>query len=226
MQYLKNKRMDALTDMASARKALRCELDALADIVVDASSVSFRHEIRTLRAPETFCETPRDVMARTESLLDADITDGVARTVHDTVTVAIGCNRVPLFAVVEGGRARTLFTFRCVYDGCPAFMDIRTFVAQWGVKWIIVCVSHAHSFDVFPARMPRSTFPDGVVRMINDKVVENKTTAEIRRELTSCATRMSSRTPSGGHGRRQRRTRRGGSETLQTSPGSGRRTSG
>ena len=139
------KRMDALIDMASERKALRCELDALSDVVVNVSSVSFRREIRTLRAHETFCETPRDVMERTASLLEADIIDGVARTVHDTVTVAIGCNRVPLFALVEGGRARTLFTFRCVYDGCPAFMDIRTFVGQWRVKWIIVCISHLHS---------------------------------------------------------------------------------
>ena len=88
--------MDAVTDLASARKALRCELDALPDIVANASSVSFRHEIRTVRAPEAFCETPRDVMERTASLLNADIVDGVARTVHDTVTVAIGCNRVPL----------------------------------------------------------------------------------------------------------------------------------
>ena len=175
--------MDTLADMASERKALRFELDALSDIVVNASSVSFRHDIRTLRAHETFCETPRDVMERTASLLDADIIDGVARTVHDTVTVAIGCNRVPLFALVEGGRARTLFTFRCVYDGCPAFMDIRTFVGQWRVKWIIVCISHTHSFDVFPARMPRSTFPDGAVRLINNKAAENKTTAEIRKEL-------------------------------------------
>ena len=123
-------KMDALTDMASARKALRSELDALSDLVVDASAVAFRHELRSLRAPETFCEAPRDVIERTAALLGADIVDGVARTVHDTVTVAIGCNRVPLFALVEGGRARTLFTFRCVYDGCPAFMDIRTFAGQ------------------------------------------------------------------------------------------------
>ena len=129
--------------MASARKALRCDLDALSDIVIDASSVSFRHEIRTVRAPETFCETPRDVMERTASLLDADIVGGVAHTVHDTVTVTVDCNRVPLFALVEGGRARTLFTVRRVYDRCPAFMDIRTFVGQWSVKWIIVCISHA-----------------------------------------------------------------------------------
>ena len=88
--------MDAVTDLEYARKALRVELDALADTVVNASSVSFRHEIRTVRAPETFCETPGDVMERTAPLLNADIVDGVARTVHDTVTVAIGCNRVPL----------------------------------------------------------------------------------------------------------------------------------
>ena len=60
-------------------------------------------------------------------------------------------------------------------------MDIRTFVGQWSVKWIIVCISHTHSFDVFHTRMPRSTFPDSAVLLINDKVVENKPTAEIRR---------------------------------------------
>ena len=62
-------------------------------------------------------------------------------------------------------------------------MDIRAFAGQWSIKWIIVCISHTHSFDVFPARMPRSTFSDGVVRLINDKVAENKTTAEIMKEL-------------------------------------------
>ena len=108
------------------RKALRCELDALADIVVDASSVSFRHEIRTLRAPETFCETPRDVMARTESLLDADIADGVARTVHDTVTVAIGCNRVPLFALVEGGREHSSRSGVFTTDVPPSWTSARS----------------------------------------------------------------------------------------------------
>ena len=70
--------MDAFTHLVSARKALRSELDALTDIVVEASSVSFRYEIRTVRAPETFCETPHDAMERTMSLLDVDIVDNVS----------------------------------------------------------------------------------------------------------------------------------------------------
>ena len=56
-------------------------------------------------------------------LLSINIDDTVARIVHNNVTVQIGCNAVPVFALVNGGRDRTLFTFRCVYEGCSAFLE-------------------------------------------------------------------------------------------------------
>ena len=42
----------------------------------------------------------------------------------------IGANVLPLFRLVSGGRGRTLFVFRCVYDGCSAFLEARRF---WGL---------------------------------------------------------------------------------------------
>ena len=60
-----------------------------------------------------------------------------------------------------------------VFEGCPAFLDIRMFSGVDMVKWVVTGVSHCHSFDVFPGRMPRNTFPEvllNIRRMAVDKV--------------------------------------------------------
>ena len=36
------------------------------------------------------------------------------------------------------------------------------------VKWVVMGVSHSHSFAAFPSRMPRNKFPDEVLEMLRN----------------------------------------------------------
>ena len=83
-------------------------------------------------------------------LLDADVCDTIATLVRQHVFVTIGCNAFPLFALESGGVGRTLFRFRCVYANCSSFLDVRLFASADKIKWVVVCLSHNHSFDAFP----------------------------------------------------------------------------
>ena len=87
-----------------------------------------------------------------------DIGNGISTLVHNTVVVTIGCNNVPLFAIVSGSRGHTLFSFKCVYTGCTAFMDVRVLRHADVIKWIVMGISHNHGFSTFPRRVPRNTF--------------------------------------------------------------------
>ena len=92
------------------RRMLRAELDAMPDGAVDGAALAFAQRFATVAADEPFFTAPDAFVASCRSLLDADVVDTVPRTVHDTICVRIGCNRVPLFALVSGGRDRTLYS--------------------------------------------------------------------------------------------------------------------
>ena len=109
-----------------------------------------------------------------------DAADGVAAAVHDTVVVSIGCNCIPVFVMVDGGRGRSLFTFKCVYNGCSAFLDVRVLPHVDIVKWVLMDVSHRHDFSVFPQRLPRNTFRAETKAAIRNMVLQNHSSAEIR----------------------------------------------
>ena len=112
-------------------------------------------------------------------LLSINIDDTVARIVHNNVTVQIGCNAVPVFELVNGGRDRTLFTFRRVYDGCSVFLDIRKFAGADTLKWVIVGISHCHDFSAVPSRMPRNAFNAATIREFNVMVFHGATFCDI-----------------------------------------------
>ena len=84
------------------------------------------------------------------------------------------------FALVNGGGDRTLYTFRCVYDKCSAFLDVRKFPGAPKVKWVIVCVSHCHDFSSFPSRTPRNIFHASTVEEFNLEVRKNAVCGEIK----------------------------------------------
>ena len=85
----------------------RDRLDRASNVVVRGNQVSFRQSFETIESDETFCAAPADVVAAGRRLLTCDMTPGLARVVHDTVTVKIGCNNVPVFSTARGGRSRT-----------------------------------------------------------------------------------------------------------------------
>ena len=104
-------------------------LDAAPDFVIDGGSIAFGKAFDVLEAPDTYARAPDDVIESARSLLEMDVVDTVPKMVHDAVTVRIGCCAVPVFALEDGGRGRTLFTFKCVYENCPAFLDVRVLTA-------------------------------------------------------------------------------------------------
>ena len=94
------------------RRLLRAELDAMPDVAVDGTELAFAQRFATVADDEPFFTAPDAYVASCRALLDADVVDTVPRTVHDTICVRIGCNRVPLFALVSGGA-----TGRCTSSG-------------------------------------------------------------------------------------------------------------
>ena len=109
-------------------------LDAEPDFVIDGSSITFNKAFDVWRPPDTYARAPDDVVKSARSILEMDVVDTIPKIVHDAVTVGIGCCAVPLFALENGGRGRTLFTFKCVYENCPAFLDVRVFAAADKVR--------------------------------------------------------------------------------------------
>ena len=153
-------------DIATNRQMARRILDEEPDFVVVDSNITFRQTFETVELVETYVRAPPEIVEASRKILTAERFDSVARTVRDTVFYSVGCNRVPLFTNVRGGRGRTLYEFQCVFEGCPAFLDVRMFSGVDMVKWVVTGVSHSHSFLAFPLRMPRNTFPDDVLEKI------------------------------------------------------------
>ena len=156
------------------RNAVRVELDCLPDFIVAGKEFGFRNEFRTLALEDSFCEVPLDVVQRAQSLLDLELVDHVAKTVHDTVVFELGCSRVPLFSLETGGRDRRLFKFRCVFSLCSAFLEVRLFSGVFSVKWVMMGTSHSHDFQSFPKRMPRGTFSDETLKRFEEMICQNK----------------------------------------------------
>ena len=119
--------------LLSRRIQCRADLDLLSDFNTE-NGLSFRQSFVSIESDESFFVAPNCLTESCRSLLSINLEDTVARVVHDNVTVQIGCNAVPVFALVNGERERTLFTFRCVYDGCSAFLDIRKFAGADRLK--------------------------------------------------------------------------------------------
>ena len=137
--------MDA--HLMQQRRLLRAELDAMPDVAVDGTELAFAQRFATVAGDEPFFTAPDAFVASCRALLDADVVDTVPRLVHDTICVRIGCNRVPLFALVSGGRDRTLYVFRCVYGVCAAFLDVRRFLGADKIKLDItyLCLTHTQA---------------------------------------------------------------------------------
>ena len=94
------------------RMCARDRLDRDPDYIVVGGNISFRQTFEPVEALETFTHAPDDVIEAGRRLLSLDISNGLSTLVHDTITVKIGCNNIPLFAMVIGGRGRSLFSFK------------------------------------------------------------------------------------------------------------------
>ena len=168
------------TTIQQLRVSTIAHLDSQSDFVVSTGGLGFRQTFETVEANETFCRAPQSIVDAGRRLLELDVANGISTLVHDTVVVKIGCNNVPLFVIVSGSRGHTLFSFKCVYAGCTAFMDVRILRHADVIKWIVMGISHNHGFSTFPRRVPRNTFSADTRATIYDMAIQNKTSAEIR----------------------------------------------
>ena len=109
--------------------------------------------------------THRRCCRRGRRLLAIDATDGIWTTVHDTVVVRVGCNCVPVFAAVNGGRGRGIFSSKCVIPTAPRPSTFWFFNASTSSRWSSL-ESHAKYFSAFPPRLPRNTFTDETMAAI------------------------------------------------------------
>ena len=166
-------------NLYARRMQSRAELDSASDFSITESEITFRQSFVSIESEESFFVAPNCLIESCRRLLSILLDDTVAHIVHDNVTVQIGCNVVPVFALVNGGRDRTLFTFRCVYEDCSAFLDIRKFAGADKLKWVIVGVSHCHDFSTFPSRMPRNTFTATTIREFNAMVSQGATCCDM-----------------------------------------------
>ena len=113
------------TTLEQRRVETIARLDGQSDFLVADGVVGFRQSFEAVEAHETFCRAPQSIVDAGGRLLELDVANGGSSLVHNTVIVKIGCNNVPLFAIVSGSRGHTLFSFKCVYEGRTAFMDVR-----------------------------------------------------------------------------------------------------
>ena len=66
------------------------------------------------------------------------------------------------------------------FYGCSSFIDVRLFSGADVIKWVILGVSHSHTFSVFPSRMPRSTFQNDVAETFRNMAAHKVRTPEIK----------------------------------------------
>ena len=99
---------DQQTTIREKRIKTRIALNALPDFSANKFGIEFRQSFVTLKANETFFLAPEHLVESCRRLLTLELDVTVARLVHDNVTVRIVCNVVAPFALVSGGRDRSI----------------------------------------------------------------------------------------------------------------------
>ena len=139
------------------RMLARQTLDALPDFSVGASGVSFNQSLMEIESDETFFAAPKTLVDACRSILTLDINTTVDRVVHDSVTVQIRCDHVPPFALVNGGRDRTISPpMRLRRLTC--FSGYQKICLRRKLKRVIVGVAHSHDFSSFQSRSQQIRF--------------------------------------------------------------------
>ena len=159
---------------------MRNLLDENPNFVVDNCLITRVHHFVTLKTADSFLNAPDNIIQSAVELVTSHVDTTVAATVRESLNFKIGSCIIPLFALVSGGSGRSLFTFKCVFESCPAFVDIRTLDFAGQIKWLVMGISHSHDFSHFPLRVPRNTIPDGVKTDVELMVTENHPCALIR----------------------------------------------
>ena len=115
---------------------MKFSLDKLADFFDQTRKITFMHALEMIEADETICTALPDITDADSILMEVNLDQGLSKIVHDNDALKIGGNRVPLFAMVSGGRSRTFFSFRGVFPHCSSLLDARIMHRANWVMWI------------------------------------------------------------------------------------------
>ena len=124
-------------EVAGIRRSVRDDLDAASIFAAEGSNVVFFGHVITVETSDYFSNAPHDIVPSLCELVSRPVDGTVAATVKQCVNFNIVSNVVPVFSLVSGGSGRTLFTFKCVFESCRAFLDIRTSASGERVKWAV-----------------------------------------------------------------------------------------
>ena len=133
-------------DIATTRRMILRSLDDESDFVVCDSEVTFLQTFETVEFAETFSRAPPEIIEAARMVLTSEKIDSLPKTVRETVHFSVGCNKIPLFVNVSGGRGRTLFEFRWVSkaarpswtSGC--FPELPRESGLWWAFLILICL--------------------------------------------------------------------------------------
>ena len=118
--------VSSIGDIFEKRRVLRNMLDGFPNFEIDNGVVTHIRHFATLETADSFLNAPDDIIQSAIALVSRRIDTTVAATVRESLNFKIGSCVIPVFALVSGGTGRSLFTFKCVFESCPAFLDIRT----------------------------------------------------------------------------------------------------
>ena len=118
--------VSSIGDIFEKRRFLRNMLDGFPNFEIDNGVVTHIRHFATLENADSFLNAPDDIIQSAIALVSRRIDTTVAATVRESLNFKIGSCVIPVFALVSGGTGRSLFTFKCVFESCPAFLDIRT----------------------------------------------------------------------------------------------------
>ena len=164
--------VSSIDDLFEKRRSHRNMLDGFPNFEIDSGVVTHIRHCVTLETAESFPNAPDDIHSAVV-LVSRRIDTAVVATVTESLNFKIGSCVIPVFALVSGGRGRSLFTFKCLFESCPAFLDIRTLDLGEQIKGMAMGISHSHDFSVFPSHVPRNIIPDSVKAEVELMVTEN-----------------------------------------------------
>ena len=103
------------------------------------------------------------------------------------------CNHVPPFALVSGGRDRTIFPSDA-FTTIVLLSRISENCQSRKLKWVIVGVAHSHDFSSFRSSSPPNTFHASTIEQFSSLGSQNVTCGEIKMRFNVLCNKGVSRT--------------------------------
>ena len=139
----------------------------------------FKQHLVTIEMDAAYVNMPESLIQNVTQLLSEQLDDTMAARPKNCHVQEWRVRRSSVLPCL-GWNGRTLSPFKCVFENCPSFLDIRAFPDEKRIKWVLMGMSHSHSFTAFPSRIPRNVIPEGVKEELQRMVIEKQSCAAIK----------------------------------------------